>query len=179
MARCDGCGRPMCLGCAVPVRGRVLGTECLAEAIGSDAPQAGPAPEPRRDLRATLIGAAFAVAVFATALPWSRFGEGSGPFGAWGRSRKWSVVAAVAALLGLAAWAWLRRLPPGRRSAWDVALVWLAALTSLGALLAIVNPPPFTHAWLGPWLALAAGLVALAASLPSRSAGRGLKTEGS
>lgn len=179
MARCDGCGRPMCLACAVPVRGRVLGNECLAEAIGSDAPQAGPAPEPRRGLRATLVGAAFGVAVFATALPWSRFGEGSGPFGAWGRRGKWSVVAALAALLGLAAWAWLQRLPAGRPAAWDVALIWLAALTSLGAVLAIVHPPPFTHAWLGPWLALPSGLGALAASLASRSAHRRRKTEGS
>jgi hypothetical protein len=34
------------------------------------------------------------------------------------------------------------------------------ALVAAGALLAIVNPPPFTKPALAPWIALAAGLVA-------------------
>ena len=40
---CDVCGRPLCVECAVPVRGRVLGPECLSEVLGDDIP-ATPAP---------------------------------------------------------------------------------------------------------------------------------------
>ena len=33
-----------------------------------------------------------------------------------------------------------------------------------GAILHAYNPPPFTHAWLGPWVALGSAAVAVAAS---------------
>lgn len=167
MARCAGCGRPLCLGCAVPVRGRVLGAECLAEALGGDAPPSEDLAPTRRGRPAQAIcGAAFAVAALSTVLPWSRRNVGAGPFGAWGLSPRWSLVAAVAAVLGLAVWVAMRTAPPGRRPA--RALPILAAAVTGGALLAIWRPPAFTDTSPAPWLSLAAGLTALVASIAAR-----------
>jgi len=173
VAVCDGCGRPLCVSCAVPVRGRVLGTECLADALGPDAPpaEAGPQLGPR-SARETTAGVAFALAVAATILPWSRFGEGSGPFGAWSRSPRWSLLAAVAAVAGLAAWFVLRRLGT-HTPRWEGVLTVLGGLIAAGGLLAALRPPSFTHAWFAPWIAVAAGIGALAASVPRPRGGQG------
>jgi hypothetical protein len=77
VARCDACGRAMCLSCAIPVRGRVLGTECLATALGPEAPvPVVHEPRPGATPRAVAL-AGFAAAAAATVLPWSRFGTGS------------------------------------------------------------------------------------------------------
>lgn len=171
MARCDGCGRPLCLSCAVPVRGRVLGTECLAEALGPDSLLPDPAPSRPRIPRAeALTGAAFALAVAATTLPWARFGEGSGPFGAWGRSFRWSMVSAVAAVLALAVWVLPRVLRRATGRMLIEAETVLALLVTVGAALAILRPPSFTHPWIGPWTTLVAGLGALAARVSGRRA---------
>ena len=89
VGRCDVCGRPLCVECAVPVRGRVLGAECLPEVLGSDLPATEP-PRPWRSLRSPVdrvIGAAFAVAALATLLPWTRFSTGSGFAGGVGVRR--------------------------------------------------------------------------------------------
>ena len=37
-ASCERCGRALCIGCAVPVRGVAYGPECLGEILGEDAP---------------------------------------------------------------------------------------------------------------------------------------------
>jgi len=163
---CDGCGRPLCLTCAVPVRGRVLGPECLTEELGADAP---PEPSPRAAtpggrMRA-VAGVAFLVALGATLLPWSRFGVGSGMFGAWGREPRWAHLATMASASGALLWLVRRLLGDGDRRGFDVALAVLGALTFAGALLAISRPPPFTHSAVGPWVAGIAGAVACAASL--------------
>ena len=163
MARCDGCGRPLCLVCAVPVRGRVLGSECLAAALGhnvrqdEDIPSRAPWAAPW-----ALTGAGFALSVLATILPWTRFGEGSGLLGAWGRTTRWSVLATVAAVLGLGVWFALRR--GAVRWSWVAVETALGAIVVLGAVLAIVRPPPFTRPWIGPWFALGAGLLSCAAA---------------
>ena len=172
MAGCDGCGRPLCLACAVPVRGRVLGSECLAAALGSDvrqdedvssrAPWAAPW---------ALTGAGFALSVAATILPWTRFGEGSGLFGAWGRTTRWSALATVAAVLGLGLWFALRKGVV--RWSWVAVETALGAIVVLGAALAIVRPPPFTRPWIGPWFALGAGLLSCAAAWTTRRRVRG------
>ncbi len=157
----------MCLSCAIPVRGRVLGSECLAEALGPDAPP-DEAQVPTGGGRRTIAGLAFAVAVLSTVLPWSRFGEGDSIFGAWSASPRWSLLAAVAAVGGLALWlvTWRRADRPAAEAA---ALAILGGLVALGALLAVLRPPYATSASFAPWITLAAGLTALVASL---SAGR-------
>src|SRR6266545_746437 len=48
VAECQSCGRPLCLPCAVPVRGRVLGVECLEAALGPDSTVVGPRRDRRR-----------------------------------------------------------------------------------------------------------------------------------
>ncbi len=178
VARCDGCGRPLCLACATPVRGRVLGVECLAEALGPDSPLLEPAPPRLRMSRVeAFTGWALGLEVAATMLPWARFGEGSGPFGAWGRSFRWSMVAAVSAALGLALWLLSRALrrPPGRLSAWVQPL--LASLMTAGSALALLRPPSFTHPWIGPWFALVAGLATLGVRISARLALAGAARE--
>jgi hypothetical protein len=155
---CDVCGRPLCVECAVPVRGRVLGPECLSEVLGDDIP-ATPVPRPWRRSRAPvdrMVGASLAVAVLATLFPWTRFSTGSGFAGAWAFEVRWSMLTACAAVTGLVLW-----LVFGRRTlvARTVAIV-TGTIVAVGSLLAALNPPPFTKPALAPWISLAAGAVA-------------------
>lgn len=167
VARCETCGRRLCLTCAVPVRGRVFGPECLAEALGGEGGgEPPPDVEPGDRTRQWIAGIAFAVASAASVLPWNRFGAGAGWFGAWGRPR-WSMLAAVAAVTGLVLWAIRRRLPSMQGRVWDAALGVLAAVVAVGGLLAGLRPPFASRAWFAPWIAAAAGLLALAACLPA------------
>ncbi len=166
VARCDGCGRQLCLSCAVPVRGRVLGSECLAEALGTPLPALDEDAVGSGRAMRTTVGLAFAVATLVTVLPWSRFGEGSSMFGAWGLSPRWSVLAAVAAVAGFVLWFVTRRRPEW--PATEAVLAVLGALVALGAMLAILRPPYATRLAVAPWIAVAAGLTALAASLFAR-----------
>ena len=144
------------------MRGEVFGSECLAEVLGPE--WAGPprgVPIRRRDVPFDLTGAAFFAAVVATVLPWTRFGGASGLFGAWGLSPfQWSSVSALGAAAGLLLWLGLRVAGrTGGRSGGFVLLA-LAAATATGSILHAYNPPPFTHAWLGPWVALGSAAVA-------------------
>jgi hypothetical protein len=152
---CDVCGRPLCIQCAVPVRGRVLGAECLAEVLGKEVPATTP-PRPWRRLRSPadrVAGACLAVAVLATLLPWTRFSTGSGFAGAWTFDIRWSMLAASASVIGLASWLAFGRRPSVTRTATVVA----GTVVVVGSLLAALNPPPFTKPALAPWIGLAAG----------------------
>src|SRR5439155_22321755 len=84
VAVCHACGRPLCITCAVPVRGEVLGPECLAEVIGRDTPAPHAVPTRPRTVSFDVVGIMFLATVAATVLPWTRFGVASGLFGAWG-----------------------------------------------------------------------------------------------
>lgn len=173
VARCDGCGRPMCLACATPVRGQVFGAECLGDVLGSDAPSELEDGARAPDARIRTIGRiGFAAAVLATALPWSRFGPGSEAFGAWGQTAWWSMVAGVAAIAGLTLT--LAQLRPSLRAPrWDAVAAALGAVVALAALVAVLFPPAFSRPWLGPWVAVAAGVVACGASVVAgRTVGR-------
>jgi hypothetical protein len=155
----------MCLGCSTPVRGQTYGAECLAEVLGPDAPDAIEAKVHRADRTIrTLAQVAFGLAVLATALPWSRFGPGSGAFGAWTRFGRWSLVAALAAIAGLAL-ATARRRPRLRNPIWDVVTASLGALVLVASLLSVLFPPPFSRPWLGPWFAVVFGASACTASI--------------
>ncbi len=155
----------MCLTCSTPVRGKTYGAECLSEVLGPDAPEPAESRVPRPDRAVRLLTlAAFGLAVFATALPWSRFGPGSDAFGAWTRSGLWSLVAALAAIAGLllAAARWRPHL---RDPGWDLIVAGLGTLVAVASLLSVLFPPPFSRPWLGPWFALAFGALAGAASI--------------
>jgi hypothetical protein len=165
VARCESCGRPLCLACAVPVRGRVLGVECLEAALGPGLPTDVLPTTERWTVPWTIVGLAFAVAVGATLLPWTRFGDGSHPLGAWGRTAQWSVLAAIGAGLGLAVWLMMRGLRIRPHQPWAIVESLLGAAVTVGATLSTLRPPAFTRPWLGPWIALPAGIVACAAAL--------------
>jgi hypothetical protein len=161
----------MCLACAIPVRGKTLGAECLLSALGPHAVAVEASPiEPGRPAR-LLARIAFVFAVLATILPWSRFGAGAEPFGAWSSSPKWSLVAAIAAVAGLSL-SLARRLAPRAGPAWDVVLALAGAVVVAASALALFRPPEFTSPWLGPWAALVAGLIATGASVSSRRMSR-------
>ena len=150
----------------------MLGPECLEAAIGPD-PSLPEVPERDPSQRARVATTvAFAAAVISTALPWSRFGAGSDVFGAWSDTPTWSMVAAVAASLGLAislAGSFTRRAPPVR----DVLATLAGLVVAAACVLALVRPRPFTSPWLGPWVALGAGLVATIAAVVTLARSRG------
>ena len=166
IALCDSCGRPLCLSCAVPVRGQVFGSECLAQVLGPDgATGPRPVPDRPRSLALDIAGIALLGAVLGSVLPWTRFGDPSGTFGGWGiYPQRWSSLASYSALAGLGVWTWLKLK---RRSAsTGTALVLLLATVAVvaGSVLHVLNPPPFTHAWLGPWVTLGFGVLGVAAA---------------
>jgi hypothetical protein len=163
VATCELCGRPLCVECAVPVRGRVLGTECLPEVLGDDTPTSPPlrAWQRYRFPIDRVTGASLAVAVVVTLLPWTRFSTGSGFAGAWAIDRRWSMLAACGAVLTFVACLGLGRRAAVARS---VAIMGGAAIAA-GSLLAALNPPPFTKPALAPWIALAAGVVAMTSGI--------------
>jgi hypothetical protein len=120
-------------------------------------------PPPRRGSlspASKIVGASLAASLAATVLPWTRFGTGSGVFGAWSASAPWSLVAAIAASTGLA-W-WLLRAIRGRgvegRAAWGFA--GLGALATAGATLAFLAPPSFTKSSLAALIVVVFGVIA-------------------
>jgi hypothetical protein len=153
----------MCLACATPVRGRALGAECLATALGPDVPAPRLVERAPGAVAMTVARAGFGLAVVASILPWSRFGAGAQPFGAWASWPRWSALAALASVAGFLL-SFARRPSPAGTRRWDVASAAAGGLVVAGSLLALARPPAFTSSWLGPWVALGAGVVAAAAS---------------
>jgi hypothetical protein len=174
-ATCERCGRALCIVCAVPVRGVAYGPECLGDVLGDDVPPVD-TPRPTRSPADRAAGVAILLALVATLAPWTRFGTGSGWLhGAWSADVRWSMLAAISALVGAIAWWWAR---PGRGTI--ARRVSLAACVGIavGSLLAIANPPPFTKPALAPWVALAAAVVAFVALVTGSGArGRRRATE--
>jgi hypothetical protein len=159
VARCSRCERTLCIACAVPVRGAVLGPECLPPDVAAEAfAEPDRAPMPRGW---GVIGVALTVLTGSTVFPWTHFGLASGWFGAWGLPPRWSLVAAVAGVLALAVWVTHRQ--PGRGASGTVALLSIAA--GVAAELAILNPPPFTKATFAPWVAVGSAAIAAVVAL--------------
>jgi hypothetical protein len=155
----------MCLPCATPVRGEAYGVECLASVIGADIAATAEPPVRAPDARArSAARLGFALATLATMVPWSRFGAGSEAFGAWTRSNRWSVLAAVAALMGLGL-SLAQRSPRLRTLRWDLAVSMLGAAVTIASLLAVAFPPAFSRPWLGPIIASVAGAMACGATV--------------
>ncbi|MGH2641701.1 MAG: hypothetical protein ACRDGO_08380 [Actinomycetota bacterium] len=169
VARCNACDEPICLACAVPVRGRVIGPECLAAELGDPGLTTPPDPEQAvAGSRGAVAGAVFAVV--ATIGPWTQTGAGDRLLGAWVPSLRWSMVAAVTAVVLLPAAWWLRTHGP-----WSgVVLVVLAgtAVTSAAGL-AIAFPPTFQEASWGPWIAIIGGAIAVAGAIVNTITERG------
>ena len=162
VSRCERCGKPVCLACAVPIRGSVFGAECLPADLRVSAPPVDPVD----GATLSIAGGAVLVALIATVLPWARFG---GWLGAWsfsfGRTFAWSILVVPAAVVGCLVWLLGRRRRRIGAAAWTIA--GLGGIVALGGYLSIVKPPAFERPWLGPYVALGAGLVALVAGIVS------------
>jgi len=163
---CDLCGRSLCVTCAVPVRGALIGPECLSTVLDEVPGDPTPLPlEPRRGDRVAIAG--FALVAVLSIFPWSRFGDASRFLGAW--SPHWSLVASSAGLLGLALAAWFHRRPidPMLEA---IAYAALAILVVVASLRHYEHPPPLSVGSPVPVLAALAGGLALI--------GAGLKAAG-
>jgi hypothetical protein len=160
IARCDRCEEAVCLACAVPVRGRVLGPGCVAAELGD--PGLTAPPETERGAWWIAVGGAL-VALVGTAAPWTRTGAGDRIMGAWVLDVRWSMVAAIAAVaLLVVTW---RGVGARARSG----VVALGLVVSIASALAIAFPPTFQVASWGPWVSAVGGAVAaLAAWLLAR-----------
>jgi hypothetical protein len=161
----------MCLTCAIPVRGTTVGSECISIALGPDVPVPEPPPRDVGGMVRAWQRLAAAAAVIATLLPWSRFGAGSEPFGAWSEAFRWSMVAAIAAAVAFVVVV-ARDVRRSSAVSWDVVVAVAAVTVVVGSALAIARPPAFTSPWLGPWVCAAAGAVVLATSAIVRRGAR-------
>jgi hypothetical protein len=157
---CDVCGRALCLTCAVPVRGALIGRECLATVL-EDAPPPVPAPLPALPGGEGLAITGFALVLVLSALPWSRFGSDSGPLGAW--SRHWSLLGLLAALAGLAfaTVAWRHPRHPVLEAA---GYAIFGSLAAAGCFLHHIHPPPLSASSGVPLIAVAGAILAGAAA---------------
>ncbi len=163
VAVCASCGMRLCIRCMIPVRGRVLGKECVAAELGVDPESIGPPPEPERPV-SPWVGAGFALILATTLLPWSRYGTGAHLFGAWGTVTRWSQLTAWSGVAGMPVWFSAHVWPRIRWGA-SLAAAVLAVVSGFGAFLSILRPPPFSPVWIGPWTALAASLLTFGAAL--------------
>ncbi|HYT30726.1 MAG TPA: hypothetical protein VEN82_08095 [Actinomycetota bacterium] len=158
IAACDVCGRALCLPCAIPVRGSVVGSECLSKIVEDAPPTPAPSRIPSRG--DGLAAAGFGLALLLSILPWSRFGDAAGFGQAW--TVHWSLLSAAAALAGVAAVLVFHLLPLDPRIE-ALAYGGLAALIAVGAILHAIHPPPLSRATGVPWrLAVLGAVLAVA-----------------
>jgi hypothetical protein len=154
------CRRSLCLACAVPVRGRVIGPECLSKVL-VDAPPPPHVPEPIRPSGGRLALIGFGIVVIASVFPWSHLGDSSGYFGAW--APHWSLVAVGAAALGLLL-ILVDRFRPTDPRVGTASMFLLALVAGVAAFLHHRHPPLLAVSSRWPWVALAgAGLAILGA----------------
>jgi len=149
--------------CAVPVRGRVLGPECLAAELGDPAITAPPEPD-RAVAGSWAAVAGAALALLATAGPWTRTGAGDRLLGAWVPSFRWSMVAAVVAAAVLPGLWWYRR---SRSPSVTMLAIVGGTGVAVTSALAIAFPPTFQVASWGPWVAAGGGAMAAAGGIVS------------
>jgi hypothetical protein len=167
VARCDACDEPVCLTCAVPVRGRVLGPGCIAAELGDPALVAPPDPE--RGPSWTAVAGAL-VALVGTVGPWTRTGAGDRLLGAWVLDLRWSMVAAVAAVALMPVVWWWRSHDP---APWRRLVGALAGTVLVASALAVVFPPTFQAASWGPWVAAAGATIAAGGAVSGMRSERG------
>lgn len=154
---CEACGRPLCVACAVPVRGRVVGVECVASVLGEQQQPDGGRSWRRSELA---VGVGLAAVVIASILPWTRFGVGSALLGGWDAVPSWSLLASAAGTAALVAWSALERR---RRRGGDGVALAGGIVAAAAAFLAYIHPPPFTKPWVGPVVAFLGGVATVVA----------------
>lgn len=170
MGRCDSCGNPACLSCAIPVRGKLLCQTCASRELGAPEPPASITRRPRRpDVAAAVL---LGVALLATIPPWHRSGPLTEVLSAWRPGpQPWPLIASLGALVALAAAlapVATRRIS-ARAGAAACALV--ASLAGVAAALALAASPDYTSPTLAPFAVLAAaGSAAILGFASSRRA---------
>lgn len=152
---CAVCGRSLCMVCAVPVRGALIGQECLSTILD---PSSLPPPAPASSRANWLATSGFGLVVALTVLPWSRFGEGSRILGAWATS--WALLSAAAGLAGLA-FALLARYRRVDARVEAAVYAGLALAVAGGGLLHVFHPPLLSEASAAPLAALLGAALAL------------------
>jgi hypothetical protein len=163
---CDRCGRALCTACAIPVRGRLVGPECLSAVVEDPGtpPRVIPALPSTGDV---LVLAGFGLALAATLLRWSPYGGSRAYLGAW--TPHWALVAALAALAGAAFALYGRVRPIDPRLVIGVVTV-LALAGGLGAYSHYHNPPLLAGTTAAPIIAMAGCAVAQAGAIRKASA---------
>lgn len=156
---CDSCGNGLCVACAVPVRGGIVGVECVEQVLGTP-PQ--PPVRPSRSLEGRLAGTGLVIAALASVFPWTRTGVGDGVFGGWDSVPSWSFAASALAVAVVVAW--LGAGPSARRGAGTIAIGG-GGLVLAAAAMAVIHPPFLTRPWLGPFVAIAGCLLAIGAAV--------------
>jgi len=158
--RCERCGRPACLACAIPVRGQLVCREDALEEIGALEEAAAPPPPARPGSRERVAAGLLVVALGATVAPWHRFGILTSILSGWTPQAGWWAPLACLLILAAASAAAWRLRGGGRRSLRASAA--LAAAGALATAIAVVAAPPFVSHSPAPFLALAgAGASAL------------------
>jgi hypothetical protein len=154
---CEVCGRALCVSCAIPVRGAIVGRECLS-AVLEDGPPPERVPSPVRPRGGRLAVVGFALVVLVSLLPWSRFGDSSRYFGAW--TPHWSLIAALAGVLGLgfAVFVAYRPLDPRFEAA---VYAFLGLLVAVASVIQHRHPPILSEATFWPWVAVLGGTLAV------------------
>ncbi len=161
VGRCSVCGRALCLTCATPVRGDLIGPECLS-AVLDEIPAPTPVPIRVPPVASRLVIGGYGLVVVLSIFPWSRYGDSSGFFEAW--TVHWSLLAVLAGLAGLAAALWLSRRPADPRI--EMALHGgLAVVVAAAAVLHLSRPPPLSASAVTPLFAIVAALIAVAGAL--------------
>jgi hypothetical protein len=157
-APCDLCGEPLCLTCAVPVRGNTIGPECLGRVL-EDSPHPVPTPTPVRPRTDALAVAGFGLVLLLSIVPWNFHSDTAGLFRAW--TLHWSLLAVLGAAAGLAVSIAIRRHPRDLRL--EAALqVGLALVVAGAALLHFQRPPVASSPSAAPIFAMVgAGLAAV------------------
>jgi hypothetical protein len=169
---CDVCGRSLCITCAVPVRGRLIGPECLPEIL-EDVVSAQPLAHPVRPTGDRLALLGFGLVMVLSALPWSRFGDSPRYFGAW--AVHWSLLAAAGGLGGLATVliGRYRSIDPRLETA---AYALFAIVIGVGGALQYLHPPLLSDSTVWPLVAVIAAALALLGAMVKlaalRSVGR-------
>jgi hypothetical protein len=156
----------VCLGCAVPFRGRLLCVSCASRALGTPEPPERVVPRPGAAAQLA-VGVLLLVGLGATVPPWHRRGTLTGSFSAWNPAGHAVVFVAVVALVAattLAGAAAVRRSGPG--AVLGVGALALASAVSTTATL--VPAPDFYAFTAAPFVSLGAAVAAAAAALLGR-----------
>ena len=158
---CVRCGRSLCRNCATPVRGTIVGPECLPTLV--EVPTRDVSliqPVPLRGDRLAVAG--FGLTLLASVFPWSRFGDSAHPFGAW--TLHWSLLAVLGASLGVAGAALANRRPVDQAFLAFGYCGW-GLVVAGAALLHHAHPPPLSVGTSAGLAGALGGLLAVAAGI--------------